>query len=290
MTGEKRQKKPPKRFINGNYELEDMEENAPARAEHASTRTNARAVRAVQALPNPPRTSQGSSQIVLDLGGGVSTLVDVFQDGTFNESKYHTNMRWKIKNALKSVMGPGRGIYKTNYRQKVEQQMGVLAPPITHWQGRYKPGQLVIKNKDAEKKRRVEAYERLRSKSAPLPPAQKTGAQKKASKASKVSKVISRMSKRMGDFPDNFAGYEAEVTIKNPRNAAFFQEQYGKNAEKMYEGMMGEAGQHAMYRNRKELELELVVARELAKRYPTPGAKKRVRTLREALNIQKSMS
>lgn len=133
----------------------------------------------------------------------------------------------------------------------------------------------------AQKLRRLEAYERLLQKAQIS--TRKTGAQKKA------SKVRSWMSKRREDFPDDFAGYEAEVTIKNPRNAEFFQKHYGKNAEKMYEGMMEEAGHHAMHRDREELERELMVARELARRHPTPSAKQRIRTLREALSIQNSM-
>lgn len=148
--------------------------------------------------------------------------------------------------------------------------------------GRVGGENLSMLDKHAQKLRRLEAYERLLQK-APKIPARKTVAQKK-----KASKVGSWMSKRE-DFPDDFAGYEAEVTIKNPRNAKFFQEHYAKNAEKMYEGMMKEAGNHAMHRDRKDLERELMVARELARRHPTPSAKQRIRTLREAISIQNSM-
>jgi len=149
--------------------------------------------------------------------------------------------------------------------------------------GRVGGENLSMLDKHAQKLRRLEAYERLSQSAPKILPARKTGAQKKA------SKVRSWMSKRREDFPDDFAGYEAEVTIKNPRNAKFFQEHYGKNAEKMYEGMMEEAGHHAMHRDREDLERELMVARELARRHPTPSAKQRIRTLREALSIQNSM-
>jgi len=128
MAG-KRQRKESSRYGN-------VQENAPkkTRAKHAPTRARPPVVRA---LPAPPSKTQGSSLIVLDLGGGVSTAVEVFQDGSFNETKYPPDMAWKIKSALKNggVTGWGRGIVQKNYRKKVEHQMGDLAPPITPWQG-----------------------------------------------------------------------------------------------------------------------------------------------------------
>jgi len=165
-------------------------------------------------------------------------------------------------------------------------------PHIYHGSSRRLGGEnLSMLDEHAQKLRRLEAYERLLQKAPKILPTRKTGAQKKkASKMIPTQPMTHTFSlSRREDFPDDFAGYEPEVTIKNPRNAKFFQEHYGKNAEKMYEGMMEEAGHHAMHKDREDLERELMVARELARRHPTPSAKQRIRTLREALSIQNSM-